>query len=202
MSKANREFSKLSLTEATRFAKYDNLDAAIEYCDKAIEHDPNNVPAYQMKAKYLLGQGKTEAALKVYQEAMESDNISLGTLSAFHNNLGVIYHSIGDCTKALEQYQDALSLNQDAIKVKINMALTYVKLKDFVQAKEIYLEVMSEHDLEEKGDSVLKATSELHECIEFLQKDLVLQLGQTSCAEEVGKLLGGVEEHFAKEIEC
>lgn len=56
-----------------------------------------------------------------------------------HNMLGVIYHDLGQFSKAQQCFEEALRINPAYTEASLNLAVTYNDMGRYAEAKELYL---------------------------------------------------------------
>ncbi len=103
----------------------------------------------QTKISYLNQQGEDllakvdlEGALDVFTKALEIDPDNAIT----HNNLGLLYHNLGNKEKALSHYLQAAQLHPENISFQKNLADFYfVELGRVEDALKIYVDVLASH---------------------------------------------------------
>ncbi len=84
-----------------------NYGAAIEAYDRAIELDPTNPVAYDLKGYALLKSGEAEKAVQSLRQAVELDPTYIWS----HYDLSLAYWAIGDTGKAVAEVQRVLQLD-------------------------------------------------------------------------------------------
>ncbi|MGV6862008.1 MAG: OmpA family protein [Putridiphycobacter sp.] len=77
-----------------------NYKEAIEYCDKAIEKDPNFIDAYLIKGDYAASIGRLSTAVEAYNMAIQ--------INPNFSSTGYIYLELAQMEQRLGLYNDAL----------------------------------------------------------------------------------------------
>jgi tetratricopeptide (TPR) repeat protein len=127
----------------------DDLDNALFYYYRAlqIEKDLNDKEGESLVLSNIAGiykkQSNYDKALEYYNKSLQltSDPSSITTI---YNNIAFVYLYKGDNNKSVEYFKKALELAQEAsnyrgtAKYMLNMALPYIRLKNFSEA-EYYL---------------------------------------------------------------
>ena len=106
-------------------------DAGILLLGKAIEADPNFVPAHLAKGSYHRGRGEKIEAQRAYEKALELEADNLTTL----NNLGVVYVDLGRHEDAVNLFKRAID-KRDNAATRLNIANALVPLKRNSEALE------------------------------------------------------------------
>ncbi|MCG8577056.1 MAG: OmpA family protein [Flavobacteriales bacterium] len=91
---------------------------AIEWCDKAIEKDPEFTEAYEIKADYCVRAGRIPEAIESYKTAINTANFYSGTGYVFFD-LAVLEMSQGlyeDAMANLKKYRTFKNANEDYLK--------------------------------------------------------------------------------------
>lgn len=86
-------------------------DEAIDECQKAIRVDPDFGNPYNDIGAYLIEKGRLDEAIPWLEKATRAKRYDSYCFP--HYNLGRVWESKGDWTKALECYQNALKTNPD-----------------------------------------------------------------------------------------
>ena len=105
------------------------VDAEINY-RKALETNPKSTVAMYNLANTLMLQNKLQEAMEQYVAASRIEKDKNNLAQIFHN-MGVIFHSQKDYTKAVEAYKESLRNNpKDDETTRYNLALAQKMLKD------------------------------------------------------------------------
>ncbi len=107
------------------------LDKAIEHCQDAVRLTPNDSYAHYKLALAYKKNGSIYDAIGEYKIAL-----SLMPTAAAHNDLGMLYDSVGMPDKAVEQYQAAIEQQPDFAKAYNNLGIVYAKMGLFDRAVE------------------------------------------------------------------
>jgi tetratricopeptide (TPR) repeat protein len=70
-------------------------------------------------------EGDLASAEQLYKKALEASGISGEALAAAHNNLGNVYLLMGDATKAVAQYQQAIELQDTSAPAHFNLSRAF-----------------------------------------------------------------------------
>ncbi len=100
----------------------DNLDEAEEQYKKALEMDPNHLPALLGYAHLEDRRHNFEAAQKLYKRAMKKHSRD----ASVHNDQGLCYYHHGMLPEAAKSMQRAVELHQDRKLYRNNLATIYV----------------------------------------------------------------------------
>ncbi|MFX1433239.1 MAG: tetratricopeptide repeat protein [Promethearchaeota archaeon] len=113
-------------------------EQAVECFKKIIEMDPNNYRAWYNLGIAYFNLNKTEDALNAYNRALE---IKPDYMYCYYN-IGLLYEaSNGDLEKALENYEKALTYNEDFVyalqaRDMVRRKLDILKLNNLKQEKD------------------------------------------------------------------
>lgn len=180
--------------------KSDNLLAALEFYDKAIELDPLFVKAYNNKGTIL-------SEMKLYSKAIDcfSKTIEIDPFYIFgYNNIGICYCSLKEYEKAIEQFDLVLQLNPDyadALQNKTFAMNNMNKLKNSSDIKSIRKEVKSINyeycKLCKRGKSLMKDKSikSLEEAIDFFEKAITLSKFSVTAYQLKGSALNDMKRY-------
>ena len=136
---------------ANTFLKLEPPDygSAVEHYKEALRMDPEHADCHQNLGLALKNEGKLDAALMELRSALKlSDG---GDVNA-HYNLGNTLVSKANVlegeargkalSEAIEHYKEAAALSPDDPDIKTNLAITYAKMGNGVEAVAHYLDVM------------------------------------------------------------
>lgn len=88
-----------------------DLLKAIEYTNKALEYDPNNMNSYYTKSLCLLDLNRNEESLDVIIKALQLDFDNNILESDFYNLKGINQENLGQIEEAKKSYNEAIKLN-------------------------------------------------------------------------------------------
>ena len=108
-----------------------NLPAALEVTGRALEVDPNNTVVLGWHGSNLMFARRFEEAEQATRKSAKLDPLSLSTLRA----LGDIYMTSGQCDKAIETYEHALSISPGSGRFYGRMARCKLFQDDIEAAK-------------------------------------------------------------------
>jgi tetratricopeptide (TPR) repeat protein/streptogramin lyase len=111
---------------------------AIEWYDKALRIDPNNVSALYGKGLALYNLGKSQEALEWYDKALRIDPNYLYAL----NNKGLILNSLHKSQEAIEYLDKALRLHPNDVDALNNKGVSHHNLGRYQEAIEYYDKVL------------------------------------------------------------
>ncbi len=99
------------------------MEQGSEYCNKAIELNPNAEDQYHNRGTVYFNTGFLEEALgDFYRELEISPNC------ASYNSIGMIYHNQRNYKEAVDSFNAAIDLDQDAAWHHHNRGLSYLEL--------------------------------------------------------------------------
>lgn len=101
-----------------------NPAGAIEAYERAVEEDPEDVPAWINWGRLLHEAGKLEEAAKVYRRGLDRN----GPYALLLFNLGVVLEDLGRIAPALEAYQTAVGEDPTLADCHYNLARLYEHL--------------------------------------------------------------------------
>lgn len=121
-------------------AQHDDL--AVDFYDLAISMQPDNWGVYYEKALYLQDNGKPEEALAIYDTLNEK---MPGNFDIIYNKGYVNLVYLLDYDKAIEYFDQALTITPGAVNALINKGVAYEQKGDFIEAKSTYLQVLRDN---------------------------------------------------------
>jgi len=127
------------------------LDAALEFFDKALEADSSFRPARHQKAKILTRQGKYEEAIAILRVVLDEapflpgPRIDLGYAALFSGRL----------EDAVHEFRSALSLGDHNVKAKAGLAQIHMIQGEWTDAAEGARSVLAENGLNVTGLFIL-----------------------------------------------
>jgi len=155
--KANRVYRRVLLMDPrSKLAYYNNgyvldmlgkTDESIEMYQKVIDLDPRYVDGYYNLAIVLTTEGKYEEAEEFYKKVLELKPSDAPQVS---NCMGYSYFLRGSFSKAITEFQKALTLDENYSIVSLNMSLVLYCEDDFEGALKSYEEGIK--TLENKED--------------------------------------------------
>lgn len=108
---------------------------ALDYYNNALLADPGNETALYAKARLLQDVGKTDQAIKEYEEILAEDK----SCQNCYYNLGAIHLEIKkDPKKAVEFFTKAIEIDPNYVEAYFARGYAYSKLKDKQSAKADY----------------------------------------------------------------
>lgn len=129
---------------------------AIQYCNKALINNPDDIEANNCKGNILLNLNMFDGAIKYYNKALEQDNNAIGVCY----NLGLAHGFKGDNEIALEYFDKLLSVDEDDAYTRAFKGVALFNLnkveeakKEFVKAGEIapdveWIQYLNELDIQ------------------------------------------------------
>jgi glycosyltransferase involved in cell wall biosynthesis len=126
-----KDIPELLFLLANSYKMQNDLKKSAHYFKSAIELEPENL-------KYISNYGVLLKETKRYEESIElfkraiklnPDNIEL------LNDLGVMCHEQEKFKEAIHYFKNAIELNGDYLVAQINLAFTYLKIKDLPSAQ-------------------------------------------------------------------
>ncbi|URZ04353.1 tetratricopeptide repeat protein [Clostridium felsineum] len=111
----------------------DNFKLAINYCNKAIELDPNNADAYYIKAfslKKLGGEKNLYEAVELTDKALSIDP----EYDEYHIFAAGLYTHVGQYYKAKEEGEIALKLNTESSNAYLNYGYSLIYLGELEES--------------------------------------------------------------------
>ena len=141
----------------------DDFLSAIDYAEQAIKLSKgggyNNllIDAYFVNGSNLVLLGSYDRALNNFIDAIKliDPNVDSAVEFKIYNNIGTVYEKVGELTKALEYYIEALKIYQNIAAQKElkslcmiynNIGSIYMTLNDFTTA-EVYLQKALDHSV-------------------------------------------------------
>lgn len=123
----------------------DHIRKAVEAGRRATEINPNYAKAFSMYALALQRAGEEAQAIQMYERSLE---LKPGQMQTYLN-LGILYHAT-DPAKALDYYQQAMTISPDDPVVRINLAT----LQLFLHAPDPAAEKMLQDVTREYPDNI------------------------------------------------
>jgi adenylate cyclase len=105
-----------SLGIVLTYLSYNQAGAEKEFL-KAIDLNPNHLPAHQWYAHVLGVTNRWEKALEEQKKALELDPVSI----QLHTEIGWTYHYMGEFDKAIAQYRKVIDMDPDFAIVHFNL---------------------------------------------------------------------------------
>lgn len=135
-SKASIEFLKAieknpssmayTLYGASLYWMGDNPGSISNY-DKAIEIDPNNDVAWQLKGISLARDMKLDQALDCFKKALQINNKRSDVLM----NIGSVYFSLNNITQAIRYFKNAIKIDPENPLLYYQLGLVYFNTSDY-----------------------------------------------------------------------
>ena len=104
---------------------------ALEHYSKAIEDNPNLLPAYERQANLLIKQNKLNEAVMVLARSLEHTERSAST----YYLIGLIEGMQGNWQKSVLNLRQAAELDSDDSNIYIKLALSLAQLWDLTGAR-------------------------------------------------------------------
>lgn len=107
-----------------------NLASAEKYFQSALELEPNNYKFIYNYGVFLKDSKRHQEAISLFERSFElrPDNIEL------LNDIGVMCHEQNEYDDAIRYFKTAIEKNGDYLVAQINLAFTYLELKDLTGA--------------------------------------------------------------------
>ena len=131
-----------------------NILASINYFNKAIEFEPNNIAAINNLANSYKALSKFDIAEKLYLKTLKINSKYIKAL----NNYANLKQQIGDFNGSIEFYLKALEIKPNQIIILFSLASAYQEIGNFKKCKEIANKVLT---IEPKNTSVHKLISSI-----------------------------------------
>ena len=126
-----------------------NYIKALQYTDLILNVNPNNINGLILKTKIYYNQNNQNQARVYFKKALMLDNSLLTSVWAknlgvtaipkydfdYYNTKGLEYYYSGDSKGALNYFNKAIEINPKNAQVYNNIALCYLQLNDFDNAK-------------------------------------------------------------------
>jgi len=116
-------------------------ELARDFYDLAINMQPENWGVYYEKALYLQDNGYPADALAIYDTL---DSKMPGNYDVTYNKGYVNLVYLLDYDKAIEHFDNALAINPNAVNALLNKGIAYEQKGNFIEAKNIYLQILRE----------------------------------------------------------
>lgn len=116
-------------------------ELARDFYDLAINMQPENWGVYYEKALYLQDNGYPTDALAIYDTL---DSKMPGNYDVTYNKGYVNLVYLLDYDKAIEHFDNALAINPNAVNALLNKGIAYEQKGNFIEAKNIYLQILRE----------------------------------------------------------
>lgn len=126
------------------------FERALNEYRRAIALYPAFLQAYNNIGEIYSRLGKSELAISHYQKALEISKDNRVLL-----NLGVEYYNRRDYHKALQYFQESLSLDSDFLEANFYTAMAYFNLKDYPLAERYLNKVININRSHEKAHYLL-----------------------------------------------
>jgi len=162
------------------------LDQAIEHYKKALELQPELLPAIRAARRCLLADGQPRSALPLYGAEIELTRDPRARAVLHYANGRLLEDSIGDFDAARKAYQAALALNPDDAGV--------LKALERIEARERDLSALAE--VLRKSANLITEDNRLHATLLTQRARVIEQLGQPKVAAELyGRALRLDDDH-------
>lgn len=110
--------ARLTLLRGELELRRGDTRAAETQIRRAIEIDPNYLPAYQTLAMLLVATGRSAEVLATFENAQAANPLS----GVAHIELAILYEAAGRQADAIARYEEALRLDPDLAVAKNNLA--------------------------------------------------------------------------------
>lgn len=98
--------------------------------------------AHHALGKVYLAQGKSDEAIKQFEQALAGRPSSSRGQAQIHNDLGAAWLQKGDFNRSLDSFNKALQLDGNSLEALFNRALCYQKQSRFEEAKTAWNEYL------------------------------------------------------------
>jgi tetratricopeptide (TPR) repeat protein len=99
---------------------------ALEYLNKAIELQPDNEAAYNLRGFIYFNQGQNQQAIDNFSKAIQLNP----TNAENFNSRGSVYNKIGQYQEAIQDFNNAILLDSNAAQFYNNRGSTHLKHGD------------------------------------------------------------------------
>ncbi len=165
-----------------------NLDAAIEWNQKALSIEPSYAVAHYSIGNILKDQGKLDAAVGCFQKTLSLDSKYIEA----HNNLGLVFYLQGKLDKATECYQQAIALSPNHAKAHNNLGAVFKEQGKLDAASECFQKAISLEpnyfEAHNNFGTVLSDQGKLDAAIESYQKAIALNPNYIEAHNNLGNL--------------
>ncbi len=133
----NESYSSIDeyINKANELANSGQNIKAIQYCNKALINNPDDIEANNCKGNILLNLNMFDKAIKYYNKALEQDSNAIGV----YYNLGLAYGFKGENEKALEYFNRLLLADKDNAYVRAHKGIALYNLNKVEEAKKEFL---------------------------------------------------------------
>jgi tetratricopeptide (TPR) repeat protein len=132
----------------------DNTLASINYFNKAIEFEPNNIAAINNLANSYKALSKFDIAEKLYLKILKINPKYIRAL----NNYANLKQQIGNFNGSIEFYQKALEIKPNQVIILFSLASAYQEIGNFKKCKEIANKILT---IDPKNTSAHKLISSI-----------------------------------------
>ncbi|MEW6619202.1 MAG: tetratricopeptide repeat protein [bacterium] len=139
----SNQLCKIYLAEANQLFKNDQIETALEECDKAIEIGSNLAKTYEMVGDIYLKLGKSKDNNKFFDNGIENYTRAIQikpTSSLFHGR-GNCYVYKKDLEKAISDYGEAIRLNPQNIAAIMSKMEIEIWLCRYSEARKTYKDI-------------------------------------------------------------
>lgn len=120
IARENEKNPQYQYEKAIVAMKYDLVDEAIKYLNRALSLDPNHYQSYNLLGLAYFKKKNLAEAASAYQKCLELQP----DFSEAHNHLGYVYQEMGFLDKAEEEYKKAYTIN-NSYDASYNLAKLY-----------------------------------------------------------------------------
>lgn len=125
--------------KALEMEKQRRLKSAVDYCDKAISINPNNVEYYKTKGDCLFKMNKlTNTHYKKAQEAYEKAIVLDSKNSYFYARKAECLEKLRDYTNAVNYFDEAIKFDPNNVEYYLNKGRSLFKLRCYEEALNSY----------------------------------------------------------------
>jgi len=153
----------LLINTAYEYDKKNNIPKAIEFLNKALEHDPDDGELQNKLATIYLHNGKMDEAIKWYEKAIINEPLRDNSL----HNLGVAYLLKKDYLKAIKYIKFAIQVNSKQAEFYSNLGFAYEKINMFQEAYDNYQEALK---LDPKLDTAINNMNRLKQKVKIVSR--------------------------------
>lgn len=122
---------KILIHKGIDMVKRGMYEKAVEYCDRALEINPDSSDAWNNKGVALYNLDRIDEALECYNRALEIDP---GNLDAMRN-IAFAHRALGELEKALELYENIIERGGDAydLEAKATILVALGRFQDAIE---------------------------------------------------------------------
>lgn len=142
---SGEESSLVSASEKDRSVKWgdeflekENYEKALDYYEKALVSQPEDINARIKKSEALLGLGRSREAIEFLKESIDkvSDSPKVWT------QLGRAHHEVASYDKEIDAYENALEINEDHLEAWKELGATKYEQEEYDEAQVCFERVL------------------------------------------------------------